>query len=175
LPLLEEAPSVSLLLRAAECMLDDDPLRALELSEASHAVDPRRADGVIVRARAQARLGRLGEAEATLRELSKLPRSQGTELVSSVHLELGRLYLSRDDLEEAFDCLKRAFTANPKNDEASLLLGLVAIDLDDDRTALQALRVASTSRSALAPESKALALEQLACIARRTGDAKQRR
>jgi tetratricopeptide (TPR) repeat protein len=173
LPLLDEKPSASLLLRAAECMLDDDPLRALELSEASRAADPLRADGVIVRARAQAKLGRLGEAEATLRELSKLPRSPGTELVSSVHLELAHLYLSRDDLAEAFDCLKRAFSANPNDDEASLLLGLVAIDLDDDRTALRALRAASTSRSA--PESKAVALHQLACLARRAGDAKKLR
>ena len=106
----------------------------------------------------------------TLREPSR-PKGQGTELVSSVHLELARLYLSRDDLVEAFDCLKRAFTANPRNDEASLLLGLVAIDLDDDRTALRALRAASTSRSALAPESKAIALHQLARIARGTRDA----
>jgi lipopolysaccharide biosynthesis regulator YciM len=94
-------------------------------------------------------------------------------LVSSVHLELARLYLSRDDLVEAFDCLKRAFSANEKNDEASLLLGLVAIDLDDDRTALRALRAASSSRSVLAPESKAIAQQQLARIARGAGDAKR--
>jgi lipopolysaccharide biosynthesis regulator YciM len=122
-------------------------------------------------ARCLGRLGRLDEAETVLGELPKMPRGQDAELVSSVHLELARIYLSRDDLVEAFDCLKRAFTVNSKNDEASLLLGLVAIDLDDAVTALRALRMASSSRSALSPESRAIALEQLARLTSAPGKA----
>jgi tetratricopeptide (TPR) repeat protein len=180
LPLLKEDPAALVRVSLAFAAVCDDQGERADVTEAlEHAYrlvpanDELRNRLASVRARALAKLGRLDEAEAVLLELCKMPRGQGAVLVSSVHLELARLYLSRDDLVEAFDCLKRAFSANEKNDEASLLLGLVAIDLDDDRTALRALRAASSSRSVLAPESKAIAQQQLARIARGAGDAKR--
>jgi tetratricopeptide (TPR) repeat protein len=120
-----------------------------------------------------AKLGRLDEAETTFRKLPRDRQGHAAELVSNVHLERAHHYLETDDLVEAFDCLKRAFAANPKNDEASFLLGLVAIDLDDHRTALRALRAASASRSALGPESKAVVLHQLARLAPGAGGVKR--
>jgi len=163
----------SLLLRAAELLLrsDQSPEHALELAEKGHALDPHHPDGLLVSAQALARLGRNREAESTLRELLRLAKARaGLGLMSRAHLELARLHLSRDEIFEAFDGLNQSFNADPKNDEAGFLLGLVALDLDDERTATRALRAATAPRSTLTPTSKAVALYELARVARGKGD-----
>jgi golgin subfamily B member 1 len=166
------ADQAALLVRAAELVLDSGGAveRALELAQKSRDLDPSRVDTLLVHARAQAKLGRLSHSLATLREVIKSAKGRGPALLSRAYFEMANIHLARDEIFEAFDALNQSFNADPKHDEAGFLLGLVAIDLDDERTALRALRTVTATRSTLGPTDKAIAFYHLARIARVKGD-----
>jgi tetratricopeptide (TPR) repeat protein len=167
-----DTDKAALLGRAAELVLEfgGSTERALELSQKSRDLDSNNIETLLVHARAQAKLGRLSHALATLREVIKSAKGRGPALVSSAYFDMANVHLARDEIFEAFDALNQSFNANPKHDEAGLLLGLVAIDLDDERTALRALRTVTATRSTLEPVEKAVAFYHLARIARGKGD-----
>lgn len=165
------AENAALLLRAAELALESGGHeRARGLAERARDLDPTNAEALLVIARSSRSLGRADEAETTLREVLKTAKGRAPALVSSAHFELGELQLSRDEIFEAFDSLKQSFNADPKNDRAAFVLALVALDLDDERTAGRCLAAVTSARSALPPASKATAFYHQARIARNKGD-----
>src|SRR5579862_7935408 len=86
---------------------------------------------------------------------------------------MARAYLAEDDLAEALESLKAGFAADWRTGEVAMLLGLVALDLDDDKTAERALIAVTTMPSrkdTTDAASKALAFEHLASIAQARGD-----
>jgi tetratricopeptide (TPR) repeat protein len=62
-------------------------------------------------------------------------RGKRSPSIARLHLEAGRAHLMLDDLVEALEALKVALNMDPRSVEIGLLLGLVALDLDDERTA----------------------------------------
>jgi tetratricopeptide (TPR) repeat protein len=70
------------------------------------------------------------------RSAGKRPKSLAT-----VYLELAKAHLhhSLDELAEALDALKAGFAIDLRNGEMAMLLGLLAIDLGDEKTAERAL------------------------------------
>jgi hypothetical protein len=93
--------------------------------------------------------------------------------VASLQLEIAHAHLAGDELFEAFDALKAGFNLDRKNVELALLLGLVALDLDDDKTAERGL-LAVISLPATDPgvsaETRATAFYHLGALAHLKGD-----
>jgi tetratricopeptide (TPR) repeat protein len=77
----------------------------------------------------------------------KRPRS-----LAGVYLELARAHLHRslDELAEALHALKAGFAIDFRNGELAMLLGLLALDLGDEKTAERALLAVVT----LAPKEE---------------------
>ena len=76
-----------------------------------------------------------------LRSTRRPARARGkrTPLLARLHLEAARAHLAIDEIVEAFDSLKAGFSLDWRNAEIAMLLGLVAIDLDDEKLAERAL------------------------------------
>jgi hypothetical protein len=66
-------------------------------------------------------------------------------VLARLHLEAARAHLAVDEVVEAFDSLKVGFSIDWRNAEIAMLLGLVAIDLDDERLAERALSGLTTT------------------------------
>jgi tetratricopeptide (TPR) repeat protein len=87
-------------------------------------------------------LAKVGRASEALRMLvDVIARNRGKRLpeLGAVYLEIGKAYLATDDLVEAFNVLKTGFAVDPRCTELALVLGLLAADLDDDKTAERSL------------------------------------
>jgi hypothetical protein len=86
---------------------------------------------------------------------------------------MAKAYLADDDLLEALEVLKAGFAADWRTGEIAMLLGLVALDLDDDKTAERALIAVTTMparKDSGDASAKALAFEHLSSIAQARGD-----
>jgi tetratricopeptide (TPR) repeat protein len=93
----------------------------------------------LARARLLAKVGRATEALSVLVDVIARNRGKRLPELGALYLEIGKAYLATDDLLEAFNVLKTGFTADPRCTELALVLGLLASDLDDDKTAERAL------------------------------------
>jgi lipopolysaccharide biosynthesis regulator YciM len=123
-----------------------------------------------------AKVGRASEALPVLVDVIARNRGKRLPELGAVYLEIGKAYLATDDLLEAFNVLKTGFTVDPRCTELALVFGLLASDLDDDKTAERALVSVATasardksSNGALAAH-KVRALYQLAVMADVKGD-----
>ena len=136
-----------LLVRAGLLLLDSaqDPAGALRVAERARAVDADSLDAVLLWASAQRRLGRPGEALAAIHAATARARGKRTPVLARLHLEAARAHLAIDEIVEAFDSLKAGFSLDWRNAEIAMLLGLVAIDLDDERLAERALSGLTTT------------------------------
>jgi tetratricopeptide (TPR) repeat protein len=138
--------------------------------------------------RALALLSRHYEDSGATRELISLKQIQHERLerggsrrtaeLSRGHLALAELHLMQDELHEALDALQTAFRLDLKNREAALLLGLLALDLDDPATANRALRAVvvappppSDGQAPTLEPEKAVAYFHLARLAEAKGHA----
>jgi tetratricopeptide (TPR) repeat protein len=164
----------ALLTRAARLELDHggDPAAALASLEGvpDGSVDP--VELAALRARANVALGRGAEALALLADAAERTRGNRPQF-AAVQLEIARAHLSTDDLVEAFEALKAGFAADWRTGEIAMLLGLVAVDLDDDKTAERALIAVTTMpprKDAPDGPNKALAFYHLASLAYLRGD-----
>jgi hypothetical protein len=90
---------------------------------------------------------------------------------------MGRAHLAVDEVVEALGALKSGFGIDCRNAEIAMLLGLVALDLDDERTADRAFSAIATMPSrkepagdGLQPGTKAIAYYHLASMAYLKGD-----
>jgi len=138
--LLPEAPRQKRfsLLRAAELLLQAGEAPDIARSTWSRTVAPSThtaRGGLLIYAQAPWRSsGRQTEAEDTLRGPPQDREGGGSQaLVSHAHLELARLHLSRDEIFEAFDAPRPIVQGrSEETTKPAFLLGLVALDLDDE-------------------------------------------
>jgi tetratricopeptide (TPR) repeat protein len=137
-----DGPEKAALLLHAASLLEAQvghPERALPLLERARATHPESIEAALALARVQAGLGRPGEALAALLEIAARNRGKRLPALGRVYLAIGKAHLAADDLVEALDALKAGFAVDPRSTELALQLGLLAIDLGDDKTAERAL------------------------------------
>jgi tetratricopeptide (TPR) repeat protein len=164
----DRSQKAALLLRAANLLIErvGTPARALPFLERARSVCPESIEAGLAWARVQAALGRASEVVPVLREVVAQNRGKRLPGLGAVYLEIGKAHLASDDLVEAFDALKGGFAVDPRFTELALLLGLLAIDLDDDKTAERALlTVASaTTRNATGSSDSTVAADRVKAI-----------
>lgn len=165
---------VVLLLRAARILSEQasDPARGLALLERARALAPESVDVALAMARTQVAVGRAHDAVALLRDAAEQGPSSRAQL-ASVYLEMGKAHLAADELIEAGEALKAGFAADWKTGEIAMLLGLVALDLDDQKTAERALLAVTTKpagKDSGDSVAKAMAFCHLASMAYARGD-----
>ncbi len=90
-------------------------------------------------ARLQRASGRTREALDALQDVARHARAKRSPALASVYLEIAEAHLAGDDLLEAFDALKAGFAIDWHSGKLALLLGLVALDVGDDKIAERAL------------------------------------
>jgi thioredoxin-like negative regulator of GroEL len=169
----EPARKAAFFFRAAELLLkeEDGAEKALAAVTSGRAVDPVGLEGSLLHARILRALDRDDEALAELLALVERSRGKPAVAMSPVHLEIARIYLEADYLHEGFDALKLAFQFDPRSVEAAYLLGLAALDLNDDATASRAFRAVTAARDEKAShEMKAMAFYHMARLAQWKGD-----
>jgi hypothetical protein len=103
-----------------------------------------------------------------------IERNKGkrTPLMARLLLEAANAHLAVDEIVEAFEHLKTAYGIDARNPEGSMLLALVAIDLDDERTAERALFTVTGSppKTEADRRAQATAFYHLATMAHSKGD-----
>jgi predicted Zn-dependent protease len=131
----------SLLVRAGHLLLQSEggASRALLAADLARGADGESLEAVILWARAQAALGRAPKAIAELEQTIARSRGKRSPAIARVYLEMGRAHLTTDEIVEAFEALKAGFNMDWRNAEIAMLLGLVAIDLDEEKLAERAL------------------------------------
>jgi tetratricopeptide (TPR) repeat protein len=173
------AERTRLLVRAGTLLLENtgDAAGALRVAGLARVADGENVDAVLLWARAQLGLGRPHEALAALSESASRNRGRRSPLIARVHLETAKARLALDEVVEAFDALKVGFSMDWRNGEMAMLLGLVAIDLDEEKVAeraLSGLTAMPTRRDASGegadPAAQASAFYQLAVLAHFKGD-----
>ncbi|HEX8792350.1 MAG TPA: hypothetical protein VF765_15455 [Polyangiaceae bacterium] len=181
-----EVPAkVALLLRAATVLVEraGEPSAAMPWVDQARAAQPENLEAVLLWARLQKAAGRSREALGALEDAVRRARTKRSPMLAAVYLEIGEAHLASDDLVEGFDALKAGFAIDWHSGRLALLLGLVALDLGDEKIAERALlavamaapRREGSTAGATAAE-KATAYEQLAALARAQGDlVKERR
>lgn len=135
-----------LLVRAATLLVWEvgDGAAALPLAERALTASPEDVDVALACARLYMALGKTQNVVAALEEVIKKNRGKRNPAVAAAYLELAKAHLAADDLAEAFDALKAAFTVDARSPGVAMLLGLVAIDLGDEKTAERALAAVAT-------------------------------
>ena len=171
----DPAERARLLVRAANLLLESahDAAGALRVSEQALAADAENLEAVLVWAGAQRRTGHAHEAVTAIDRATSRAKGKRTPLLARLHLEAARAHLDADEIVEAFDSLKSGFNMDWRNPELALLLGLVAIDLDDEKLAERALVGLTTSRDATPATDVALQANgfyRLALLAHARGD-----
>jgi hypothetical protein len=78
---------------------------------------------------------------------------------------VAKAHLSVDRLVEAWHALRSAFSADRRDGDIALMLGLLSVDLEDDQTAERALTAVTKMTSRVDASSRALAFYHLARMA----------
>jgi thioredoxin-like negative regulator of GroEL len=135
------AASAQLLVRGGVLLLEKGrvPAEALHLAELARAASGESVEAALLWAQAQVALGRPREALSALEDVIHRSRGKRTPLVARVCFVAANAHLALDELVEAHDLLKTAFGMDARNGELAMLLALVSLDLDDERTADRAL------------------------------------
>jgi tetratricopeptide (TPR) repeat protein len=176
---------IDLLVRAARLLLEDaaDPEGALRAIEPVAAMRPESVEVLLLRARAQVVMGQVPQALAVLYDVVERNRGKRSPMLANLYLEIGKAHLAVDELVEAFDALESAFGVDWRAGDVAMLLGLVALDLEQEKTAERAFSAVTTlppRKEASGPgadaATKAIAFYHLASMALAKGDlAKARR
>jgi tetratricopeptide (TPR) repeat protein len=173
-----------LLFRAAQLQLDEasDPAGALPLLDSVRAVRPDSVEVRLLWARAQVALGGASEALKLLYDTLEQCGKRSTWL-SRIYLEIGKAHLAVDELPEARFALESGFGSDWRTGDIAMLLGLVALDLGEDKTAERAFsavtalppRRGASGGAGADAASKATAYYHLAAIAMGKGDLEKAR
>lgn len=134
-------------------------------------------------ARAQVAMGHAHQALSALYDAAERNGGKRSPLLASIYLEIGRAHLAVDEIVEAFSALESGFEVDARAGDIAMLLGLVALDLGDEKTAQRALSSVTTLPSPTEAQgpgadasAKATAFYHLASLASAKGDlAKARR
>jgi tetratricopeptide (TPR) repeat protein len=154
------AEKATLLVRAAKLVIDvvelpklGDPAsnvilgdrraaeRALELVDRARSANPDSFGAAIFYGWLAMGLERPRDAITAFNGIIERSAGKRPKSLASVYLELAKAHLHRslDELAEALDALKAGFAIDLRNGEMAMLLGLLAIDLGDEKTAERAL------------------------------------
>jgi tetratricopeptide (TPR) repeat protein len=181
----EAAEKAALLLRAARVHVErcGQASSALPLIERARAVHPESIEATLAWAELQSGSDRSRDALAALQDVAQRNRGKRTPSLAGVYLAIGKAHLAADDLVEALEALKAGFAIDWRSGELALLVGLVALDLGEDKTAERALLAVAMaapgkegSSASAASAEKVAAFYHLAAMARAQGDfAKARR
>ncbi len=169
-----ETASAQLLVRGGVLLLEKArvPAEALRLAELARAASAESVEASLLWARVQLALGRPREALSALEEVIHRNRGKRTPLVARVCLEAANAHLALDELVEAHDLLKAAFGMDARSSDVAMLLALVSLDLDDERTAERALFAitGAAARTDADKRTQAAAFYHLAAAAYAKGD-----
>jgi tetratricopeptide (TPR) repeat protein len=157
----------ALLLRAASL----SPSNELRIIELARAANPQSIEAALVYANIQMKNERPRDAVAALTDVAARNAGKRSAPIASAYLTLGQAHLALDELAEALDALKAGIAMDMRNGELAMLLGLVALDLGDEKTAERALvAVVTLSSRKEANVDGATALFHLASMAYANGD-----
>jgi tetratricopeptide (TPR) repeat protein len=168
-----------LLLRAGRVMLDEchDPAAALTVLDRCRAIAPENLEVLVLWARGQVATGQPHAALRALYDVAERNRGKRSPALANVYLEIGKAHLAGDELAEALDALDFGFAVDWRVGDLAMLLGLVALDLGEDKVAVRAFSAVTTLPPKKDPAgggadaaTKAVAFYHLASIAMAQGD-----
>ena len=168
-----------LLLRAGRVLLGEchDPTAARTVLERCRAIVPENLDALVLWARAQVATGQLHTALRALYDVAERNRGKRSPGLAHVYLEIGKAHLAGDELAEALDALDFGFAVDWRVGDLAMLLGLVALDLGEDKVAVRAFSAVTTLPPKKEPagggadaSAKSVAFYHLASIAAAPGD-----
>jgi lipopolysaccharide biosynthesis regulator YciM len=174
-----ESSDVALLLRAATILIErcGETSSALPFIDRARAAHPESVEATLAWAQLEAAAGRSQDALAALQEVAQRNRGKRAPLLAAVYLAIAKAHLAADDLVEALEALKAGFAIDLHCAELALLLGLVALDLGEEKTAERALLAVAMatarkegSSAGATPADRVAAFYHLAGIARAQGD-----
>jgi predicted Zn-dependent protease len=113
---------------------------ALEALIQVRSLDPEAIEAAVLLARILAQRGRRAEALDDLRKLADTHPQRHSKQFWIVHRQVAEIRLAEDELLEALEGLSEAHYLNKTDAETALVLGLVALDLDELDVANSALR-----------------------------------
>jgi tetratricopeptide (TPR) repeat protein len=125
---------------------------------------PEQLDARLIAARALAALGKGSEGIALLAELVASPERAKARGLKPVWRLMAEIHLASDELAEALPLLVHAHKLDRNDLELALVLGLVAMDLDDFDTGPAALRLVVVGHERHAPSTKAMTPVQLSQV-----------
>jgi tetratricopeptide (TPR) repeat protein len=178
------AARTSGLIRAAELLLerDGDPEEAAVVLDEVQRLSPESIQGAVLLARSRAAVGRSHEAMAALNRVVLAHRGRRTKELSPVHREISHIHLESGDLRAALDALAKAFELDMRNGELAMMLGHLALDVEDVETASKAFRSVTMMRlkqpgttEGASAESRAVAYYHLSRLAQAQGDVRKAR
>ena len=117
-------------------------------------------------------MGHVDDALVALADAAERSRNNRPQL-AAVQLEIAKAHLSVDDLAEAHEALKAGFAADWRTGDLAMVLGLVSLDVGDEKTAERALIAVTTMpqrKDVTDAPARALAFYHLASMAYARGD-----
>lgn len=133
----------ALLLKAADLLAKYDSEESGALLKKAHEAHPT-VNSAVRLSRSQAQRGE--RAEALQRLVNMTSGNSSHEARTAAYQELARLHLAADELVEAYEVLNEAYKLERRNGSVALLLGMLALDLGDERLARRVLRSVTTMR-----------------------------
>ncbi len=173
---------LGLLLRAADLLLlpDGDTDAAIRILEFARGESPESIEAVVLLARAYAGAGRNDEGLKMLQSVTESHRGRRSKALSAVYEQIASIHLEEGFLTDALQALSKAFEMDSKNARLAMLLGRLAVDIEEDEVAQRAFRSVTIMRTAdpsdadgAQPENKADANYYLAVLAQKQGDVRK--
>ncbi len=171
-----------LLLEAAQLLMVEggDPVAAEAALERARAISPDDPEVGLLVARARLAAGRNDEAMQVLQELVAGQRGRRTRTLAKILEEMSRVQLDEGFLSDAMDSLSKAFDCDPKNGRLGMVLGRLALEIDEREQAHRAFgRVVMMKPSDADPNEGISVPERadanyfLAVIAKQQGDVRK--
>ncbi|HVJ15439.1 MAG TPA: tetratricopeptide repeat protein, partial [Polyangiaceae bacterium] len=173
---------LSLLLRAADLLLgpDGDVEAAIKILEFARSESPESVEAVVLLARAYSSGSRNDEALTMLQGVAEGHRGRRSKALSAVYEQIASIHLEEGFLTDALQALSKAFEMDSKNARLAMLLGRLAVDIEENDVAQRAFRSVTIMRTAepgdpdgATQEHKADANYHLALLAQKTGDTRK--
>ena len=105
---------------------------------------PENLDVLVLWARAQVATGQHHAALRALYDVAERNRGKRSPALANVYREIAKAHLASDELAEALDALDFGFAVDWRVGDLAMLLGLVALDLGEDKVAVRAFSAVTT-------------------------------
>ncbi|HEV8248097.1 MAG TPA: tetratricopeptide repeat protein, partial [Polyangiaceae bacterium] len=138
-----------LLLRAADLLLlpDGDSEAAIRILEFARGESPESIEAVVLLARAYSAASRNEEALRLLQGVAESHRGRRSKALSAVYEQIASIHLEEGFLTDALQALSKAFEMDSKNARLAMLLGRLALDIEEDEVAQRAFRSVTIMRT----------------------------